>query len=185
MNIRAIALRKAAKQVKKGGVIAYPTEGVFGLGCDPFNEDAVTRILQLKGRPVEKGVILIASELSIFQPYLVELTDEQRQRMNSSWPGATTWVVPHNGSLPDWVTGGRDNVAIRVSGHPLARALCQRLQMPLVSTSANRSGEPAATTDSEVKQQLGSELDYVLTGKVLTPGQSSQIKDLITQTQYR
>lgn len=178
-------LKKAAAAVYEGSVIAYPTEGVFGIGCDPMNPDAVSRILTIKKRPVHKGLILIASDLDIFRPFLADLTSEQEQRLVDSWPGATTWVVPHNGTLPSWVTGNRDTVAIRVTCHPIAHALCRELKMPLVSTSANRSGKEALETQLKVRCQLGNEVDYILPGRVLTPGKTSQIRDLISNVQYR
>ncbi|TCS43891.1 L-threonylcarbamoyladenylate synthase [Reinekea marinisedimentorum] len=181
----SLTLKRAAATVFSGGVIAYPTEGVFGLGCDPFNADAVGRILDIKKRPVHKGLILIGASLECFKPYIAELSSEQEQRLNESWPGATTWVVPHNGKLPGWVTGNRSSVAIRVPGHPTALALCSELNMPLVSTSANRSGCKPIETALQARIQLGNELDHIVSGNVLTPGKSSQIKDLITNVQYR
>lgn len=177
--------KRAAATVFAGGVIAYPTEGVFGLGCDPFNADAVGRILDIKKRPMHKGLILIGASLEQFRPYLVNLTPEQEQKLNDSWPGATTWVVPHNGRLPEWVTGNRDSVAIRVTNHPVANAICSELNMPIVSTSANRSGRTPVETRLQARIQLGQELDYVVPGNVLTPGKTSQIKDLISNIQYR
>lgn len=185
MKSFSLTLKRAAATVFSGGVIAYPTEGVFGLGCDPFNADAVGRILEIKRRPVHKGLILIGPSLESFKPYLAELTSEQEHRLNESWPGATTWVVPHNGQLPGWITGDRSSVAIRVTSHPTALALCKELNMPLVSTSANRSGRRPIETTLQAHLQLGKELDYIVPGKVLTPGKSSQIKDLITNIQYR
>ncbi len=169
----------------QGGVIAYPTEGVFGLGCDPFNADAVGRILEIKKRPVHKGLILIAHSIEIFRPFLAELTSFQEQTLMDSWPGAVTWVAPHNGSLPSWITGGRPTIAIRVTSHPIASALCQEAGIPLVSTSANRHKRPAIETQLQVQAQLGPQLDYVVSGRVLTPGKTSKIKDLISGAAYR
>jgi L-threonylcarbamoyladenylate synthase len=92
----------AARQIRRGGVVAYPTEAVWGLGCDPFNEEAVERILELKQRPIEKGVILIAASIDMFAPLLDPLDDLQRQRLKNSWPGPHTWLVPHHGMVPPW-----------------------------------------------------------------------------------
>lgn len=178
-------VRVASDCVLSGGIIAYPTEGVYGLGCDPFNADAVGRILQIKGRPVSKGLILIADKIERLTPYLQPLTQEQHQKLEQSWPGPTTWVIPHNGMLPDWVTGGRATVAVRVTSHPVAARLCQSVRIPLVSTSANRSNRPSLTTCFQVRQQLGKEIDYLLTGRVQTPGQSSTIIDLKSDEQLR
>lgn len=175
----------AADTLLCGGVVAYPTEGVYGLGCDPFNADAVSRILTIKGRSVDKGLILIADRLEKLLPFLNPISDENQRKLVSSWPGPTTWVIPHNGRLPGWVTGFRDRVAVRVTSHPVARSLCQYSPLPIVSTSANRSGKPALISSFQVRQQLGEEVDYLLTGKVQTPGQSSQIIDLESGQQLR
>lgn len=178
-------LQIASELLLAGGVIAYPTEGVFGLGCDPFNADAVGRILTIKQRPVHKGLILVADSFERLQPYLAPLTEAQIARMTATWPGPYTWVVPHNGTLPDFVTGGRPSVAVRVSGHPLARELSKRSGMPIISTSANRSGKPSLQTSLQVRSVLGQDIDCLLHGRVQTPGQSSQITDLISGHQFR
>jgi len=178
-------IRIAASTVFYGGVIAYPTEGVFGLGCDPFNPDAVSRILAIKKRPINKGLILISDDISRFIPYFGDLTEQQLQQLQTSWPGPNTWVLPHNGLLPSWITGGRNTVAMRVTNHPTAKALCAELRMPLISTSANRHSRPALETKLQVQRQLASKLDYILPGKVLTPGKASQIHDLISGQQFR
>lgn len=178
-------LQMAAEILVAGGVIAYPTEGVYGLGCDPFNADAVARILEIKQRPVHKGLILVADSLDRLQPFLQPLSREQRDQLNASWPGPYTWVVPHNGQLPDWVTGGRPSVAVRVSAHPLARALSERSGVPIVSTSANRSGRPSLITSLQVRSALGQDIDCLLHGRVQTPGQASQINDLISGHRFR
>ena len=178
-------IRVAAHTVHQGGVIAYPTEGVFGLGCDPFNRQAVAQILDIKSRPVEKGVILIASQVSQLIPFLADLNAEQWLQLNTTWPGPFTWVIPHNGSLPNWVTGGRNTIAVRVTNHPIARALCDAIQFPLVSTSANRTTRPAFTTALQVHREFGNEVDFILGGRVNNPGQSSAIRDLITGQQFR
>ena len=177
-DFHAYHLRRAAQQVRAGGVIAYPTEGVWGLGCDPLDAQAVFRILAIKDRPMHKGLILIGADWPQLQPWLAPLDEASIKRLLDSWPGPNTWVVPHNGRLPDWLTGGRDTLAVRVPGHPLARALCRRVGRPLVSTSANRSGRPALTDLWRVRRTLGAELDGVLPGRVQTPGQSSRIRDL-------
>lgn len=178
-------LQIATESLLDGGVIAYPTEGVYGLGCDPFNPDAVGRILSIKQRPVHKGVILVADSLERLQPFLQPLSQEQHAQLNATWPGPRTWVIPHNGQLPEWITGGRSTVAVRVSAHPLARALAQHSGLPIVSTSANRSGRPSLITSLQVRKALGQDIDYLLQGRVQTPGQASQITDLISGQTFR
>ena len=139
-------VKQAVQALRQGEIIAYPTEGVFGLGCDPFSETAVLRLLDLKQRPMEKGVILVASRLEQVSDYIVwpAIPDPIQQKMKASWPGAVTWVVPATEQVPVWVTGGRETVAIRVSAHPVVQALCEGFGGALVSTSANpSSAEPA------------------------------------------
>lgn len=178
-------LKTAASVLYAGGVIGYPTEGVFGLGCDPFNADAVGRILAIKKRPVEKGLIVIADSLERLMPYLQPLTETQIATLNEHWPGPFTFVIPHNGQLPGWVTGERDTVAVRVSNHPTARAICREFGRPIVSTSANYSGRPSLITAIQTQAVLGDQLDYLVKGHVQTPRKASQIIDLLSGAQFR
>lgn len=178
-------VKLAGRLIRAGGVLAYPTEGVWGLGCDPWNPDAVARILQIKQRPVDKGLILIGSSFEQLAPWLAPFNAQQTEQLQNSWPGPYTWVVPHNGQLPEWVTGGRDTVAVRVPGHPLARALCASAGMPIVSTSANRGGKPAIVDPLQIKLKLGAEIDGLLPGRTLPGAQPSQIRDLISGNLFR
>jgi L-threonylcarbamoyladenylate synthase len=173
-------LKKLTNIVLSGGVIAYPTEGVFGLGCDFQNPDAVGRILEIKQRHVSKGLILVAHDIDILLPFLTELTDEQRSQLEATWPGPNTWVIPHNGQLPQWITGNRKTVAVRVSDHPIVKSLCKALNQPLVSTSANRSGKRSLFTRSQVSTCLGKDIDAIVCGQVQFPGKASTIRDLTT-----
>lgn len=117
-------VRQVARVLRAGGVIAYPTEAVWGLGCDPWNEAAVRRLLALKGRPQEKGLILVAADIGQFDFLLHDLPPAWRERLARSWPGPNTWLVPHHHRLPAWITGRHASVALRVSDHPRVRALC-------------------------------------------------------------
>ncbi|MBI7981510.1 L-threonylcarbamoyladenylate synthase [Pseudomonas aeruginosa] len=153
----------AARVVREGGVIAYPTEAVWGLGCDPWNEDAVYRLLALKARPVEKGLIVVAANIHQLDFLLEDLPDVWLDRLAGTWPGPNTWLVPHQERLPEWVTGVHDSVAVRVTDHPLVQELCH-LTGPLISTSANPAGRPAARTRLRVEQYFHDELDAILGG---------------------
>lgn len=146
-----------------GQVFAYPTEAVFGLGCDPQNEDAVHKILSLKTRAVEKGMILIASDFIHIQKYVLfdELPLNTQQKIFASWPGPVTWLLPKSSYTPKWISGDSDMVAVRLSAHPLVQAICQHLQMPMVSTSANPAGQPPATSIEEVKAYFGNQLNLI------------------------
>ncbi|WP_322979988.1 L-threonylcarbamoyladenylate synthase [Pseudomonas sp. C11] len=172
-------VQQTARVVHAGGVIAYPTEAVWGLGCDPWNELAVDRLLALKNRPLHKGLILVADEIEQFDFLLADLPDVWQERLAGSWPGPNTWLVPHQGRLPEWVTGEHDSVALRVSAHPVVRALC-RLSGPLISTSANPAGRPAARARLRVEQYFAGELDKVLGGALGGRKNPSLIRDLRT-----
>jgi L-threonylcarbamoyladenylate synthase len=173
----------ARRALVTGGLVLHATEGVWGLACDPFNERAVERLLALKGRAPAKGLILIGDSPGCFEAELAALDPRQRACMERSWPGAVTWVVP-NRSYPCWITGGRPTVAIRIPGHVQARALCRAFGGPLVSTSANRSGRPAAHSVLVARRQLAQRTgfpgchDYVLPGAVNSPGRPSRIRTL-------
>lgn len=167
-------------------VIAYPTEAVFGLGCDPDSEQAVNALLALKQRPWEKGLILIAADYAQLAPYIDDaaLSDPQRATMFASWPGPVTWVIPARADTPRLLTGRFNSLAVRVSDHPLVQQLCRQFGKPLVSTSANLSGqEPCRSTD-EVQQQFGAAFP-VLVGSVGGRLNPSEIRDVLTGKQIR
>jgi len=149
-------LQLALDALHHGGVIAYPTEGVWGLGCDPDDPDAVQALLQLKQRPVEKGLILVAASIDQLEPYLKDLSKKQRDQLQLSWPGPHTWLVPVNEQVPLWISGGQATVALRVSAHPVIKALCTGFGAPIVSTSANISGRRAARSLLDVQLQFSS-----------------------------
>lgn len=172
-------VQQAARVVRQGGVIAYPTEAVWGLGCDPWNMEAVLRLLALKARPVEKGLILVAADIAQFDFLIDDLPPAWRAQLQLSWPGPNTWLVPHQGRLPEWISGVHDSVALRVSDHPLVRALCAYTG-PLVSTSANPAGRPAARTRLRVEQYFPGQLDGVLAGPLGGRRNPSLIRDLRT-----
>ena len=164
----------------QGGVVAYPTEAVWGLGCDPENSEAVGEILTIKGRDVSKGLILLASTIAMFEPYLTLLTSEQCKQMANTWPGPITWLVPNNGVAPNWITGGQATLAIRVSAHPIAAALSQEFGGPVVSTSANPQGLPAALSLTKVKAYFGNNIDACTPGHIGSGSKPSEIRDLLS-----
>jgi L-threonylcarbamoyladenylate synthase len=173
-------LHAAAHWVHTGGVIAYPTEAVFGLGCDPANRGAVTRLLTLKDRPEAKGLILIASHWEQLEPWLDSFPLRWRQKLEASWPGPVTWLIPARRDCPRWLRGQHDTLAVRVTAHALVRRLCDSLDSALVSTSANRSGCRPARSVLEVRLQFGRRIDFVLPGRLGKLGRPSQIRDLAT-----
>lgn len=174
----SLHINRATAALHSGGVIAYPTEAVWGLGCDPADELAVQRLLDLKIRPRHKGLILIAGCESQLEFLLSGLSKAQRATMQLSWPGPTTWLVPHRDRVPSWIHGEHDTVAVRVSDHPVVRALCDCWGGALVSTSANRSGGQAAREQFQVRRYFGDELDYILPGRLGGSDRPSVIRDL-------
>jgi len=174
-------LTSAAQTLTTGGIIAYPTEAVWGLGCDPWNELAVEKILKLKQRSVHKGLILVASQWSQFEPLVAALTGPQIEQLQASWPGPNTWLIPDPQNwVPSWIKGQHSSVALRVSAHPLVAALCDRYNGPIVSTSANLAGGEPATSRLHIDSLFGDQLDYVVNGELGQNKQPSQVKDLVS-----
>ncbi len=163
--------------LQQGGVIAYPTEAVFGLGCDPRNETAVMRLLALKQRTIDKGLILIASEFSQVSDFLLPLSEQQKQYTGAS---ETTWVFPAKENAPQWITGEFNSIAIRISKHQAVKQLCQTFGSALISTSANLSGLQPAKTTQEVLKQFNQLLDGVLDQKVGTLSKPTEIRDSVS-----
>ncbi len=151
----------------KGEVFAYPTEAVYGLGCDPQNRFAVERILHMKDRPVEKGMILIASSFEQLSPYveLISLAEQRVTEIMQSWPGPVTWLLPKSEFTPDWISGESELVAVRVTDHPVVKRMCDDIGSPIVSTSANPAGEEPARSAEQVKAYFGDAL-HVVCGKL-------------------
>ena len=178
-------LREAAQVIKKGGIVAYPTEAVYGLGCDPLNGSAVHRLLWLKQRPVAKGLILIASSFTQLRPYVTDIGEEYLQRAFATWPGPMTWLMPATEFTPSWIKGEHTSIAVRVTAHPLAAALCNAVNGPIVSTSANRSGAAMARTAGEVRQVFGDSIDYVLEGETGGSDQPTEIRNVMTNEVIR
>lgn len=173
-------LHAAARVVRSGGIVAYPTEAVFGLGCNPRNERAVRKLLAIKRRPAHKGLILIAADLAQLEPFLRPLAPADHARIAATWPGPYTWLIPARHATPHWLRGRHDTLAVRVTAHPVAAALCRICGYPLVSTSANLSRRPPARTALAVRQQMGRALDYVLAGPTGGAAQPTEIRELRT-----
>jgi len=169
-------LQQAARILRAGGLVAYPTEYCFGLGCDPFNRDTVLRLLRLKRRPVAKGLILIAADVSQIMPYVENIPEKVR----ASWPGPHTWLLEPRAGVPRWITGQHPRIAVRITAHPMAAALCKAVGMAIVSTSANRGGGIPARTDREVARLFGKEIDFVVSGMVGAAPTPTPIRDAVT-----
>ncbi len=166
--------------MRRGGVVLYPTEAVWGLGCDPFSERAVDHILTIKRRRRGMGLILVAATIRQFDPFLAGIGPDQREQLAQSWPGPNTWLVPSNGYAPDWITGGKPTLAVRVTAHPLVVALCRAFGGPIVSTSANPHRLPPAKTALKARCYFQGEVDDVLPGRVGNSVRPSVIRNLST-----
>jgi len=167
--------RSLAAFLKRGGVIAYPTESCYGLGCDPSNRRAVHRILKIKQRPQRKGLILIASHYHQVAGFIQPRTQEQQLRMQQDGAQAVTYLLPAKPSCPHWLRGKHPALAVRMTAHPFAQNLCRSAGSALVSTSANRSGMRAAKTYSECQRLFGNNV-WVLRGRVGKRKQPSTIR---------
>ncbi|MBK8452881.1 MAG: Sua5/YciO/YrdC/YwlC family protein [Thiofilum sp.] len=177
MAILTNSIDQALQVIQAGGVIAYPTEAVFGLGCDPKRLDAVERILTIKQRPAHKGLILIASTFEQLSEYLAPLEQSILDRVLPTWPDAITWVLPAKPEVSYLLRGEHDTIAVRVSKHPTVKTLCDALNHPLVSTSANIAGEEPFRSALGLYEQLGPHLDLVLDQPLGGRNQPSEIRD--------
>jgi L-threonylcarbamoyladenylate synthase len=175
----------AAEVLRAGHVIAYPTEAVFGLGCDPSNETAVRKLLSIKGRHESAGLVLIASDFTQLKTWLADVNDALLDRAMQSWPGPVTWLFPRATSVPDYVAGQHDTIAVRITAHQPSRALCQAFGSPLISTSANRITARPALSPAEVDQAFGDQIAGILEGALGGADKPSEIRDLASGHVFR
>ena len=169
----------AVEYLKNGKIIAYPTETVFGIGCDPYKKDSVDRIFQIKNRPLTKKFILITSSYKQLESVVdtQKITDE----VLKSWPGPNTWLVPPNKKLPKWLIS-QDNglIAVRVSNHPVVKELCGKFGKPIISTSANIYNSIALKNFEEVESIFSDTVDYLVVGETGKENKTSVIKNMLT-----
>lgn len=179
--------QSAIASLTQGDVIVYPTEAVFGLGCDPMNENAVNKLLAIKQRPVEKGLILIADNYGQLLSYVddAKIPMDKRADIFSQWPGPITWVMPASKKAPAWITGQFDTIAVRVTAHPAVKALCQQFGGPIVSTSANLSGQEPVSSIAQAKEIFGEQVGFYVDEPLGGATQPSTIKDAMTGKVFR
>ena len=184
---RDLSIHEAATVLQTGGVVAYPTEGVWGLGCDPRDEEAVLRLLAIKQRTMDKGLILIASHLDQLRPFLdiAAMPIDNLAAVLASWPGPHTWVMPASSDAPRWITGANQGIAVRISAHAPVIELCNAFAGAIVSTSANLSGQPAARTRMGLDPALLSKVDGVLHGETGGRSAPTVIHDALTGVSLR
>ena len=175
--VSSFNIRLASQHVFAGNVIAYPTEAVFGLGCDPYQQQAVYKILALKNRPVEKGLILVGSRIEQFNDFIEPLTAEQKKKIQDN--PSNSWIVPA-ANAPFWLRGRFNSLAIRLSAHPLVKELCDQIQQPLVSTSANQAGKTPAKNNRQVHHYFHDEIDIILADNIGSLDKPTEIRDLIS-----
>ena len=176
-------LEQAVKALHQGGIIAYPTEAVYGLGCDPENLSAVKNLLTIKNREKEKGLILVAANLEQLKSYLLPLDTVIEEKLLNSWRDSlypVTWLVPVKNEVSDFLKGQFDTLAIRVSNHPVVKALCESFNGAIISTSANISGQESARTAEQVKQIFENKINYIIEGETNPNAQPSEIRDALT-----
>lgn len=173
-------LGQAARRLDGGGIVAYPTEAVYGLGCDPFDFDAVLRLLRLKERPLAMGLILIGASFAHVEPFIGPIDRVKLARVRRTWPGPHTWLLPASPATPPWIRGAHATVALRVTAHPVAAALCDAFGGALVSTSANRHGQSAVHSALGVRLRFGDEIDLIVGGNTGGMRQPTAIRDAAT-----
>lgn len=176
----ALHLAAAYRVLRSGGVVGYPTEAVWGLGCDPGNAHAVEHLLTIKRRNSAKGFILLAASYEQIAPYVGPLPAVRRLQIQASWPGPVTWLVPASKRVPDWIRGEHETVAVRVTAHPLAAALCYVFGDAVVSTSANLSGRAPARSALQLRRRFGHQVHYVLPGELGGLPRPTPIRDVMT-----
>ncbi len=176
------SISNAANAFKQGGIIAYPTEAVFGLGCDPRNDASLIKLLNLKQRSPDKGLILLAGDYNQIREFIDEqaIESEKLAQIKACWPAAITQIMPAKKNISPLLTGGRNTIAVRVTTHPEVIALCEQTQQAIVSTSANFSGQITAKTWQQVEQEFGDKIDYLLKGETLGLAQPSKIIDAVS-----
>ena len=173
-------IQMASHALNRGGIIAYPTESVFGLGCDPSNQEALSQLIHLKSRSPSKGLILIASNIGQLEPWVNFDAIDNMEPLINSWPGPETWIVPKKVHVSSLLSGEFDSLAVRVSAHPIVSSLCDYFKGAIVSTSANLSGYSEATDLSTVRKTFSDNIDYYLPGELVGSDKPTRIRDALT-----
>jgi len=181
----ATQIKIATPVLRDGGVIAYPTESCYGLGCDPQNPKAIKRILQIKRRKIEQGLILIVGNYKQIDQYAHLDSARMLSEIKVSWPGPITWLLPINGVLPMLLIGSHQTIAMRWSAHPVCQALCDEFAGAIVSTSANRHSEPVLLNADLVMQEMGDEVDLIIDAPLGEEDKPSRIRHGDTGAQIR
>jgi L-threonylcarbamoyladenylate synthase len=177
-------LNRFVDAVLRGAIFGYPTDTIWGIGCHPLIANSAARILAVKNRSPDKGMILLSSRIDYCKPYM-DIDPEQLALMEQPTARPTTWLVRASKQCPPWVNGNFATVAIRVTDHPLVKSICGKLEAPIVSTSANRSGKSTVRNIIQLRKQFAAELDFIISGYALGSGQQSEIKSLSSGKVFR
>src|SRR3569833_1981715 len=173
-------IKRAAVLLHAGAVVAYPTEAVWGLGCDPLDGEAVSRLLAIKRRPMHKGLVLIAAGFQHVLPFVAPLNAALEEKVLATWPGPVTWLLPARPETPYWLRGAHTNIAVRVTAHPVAAALCRSFGGAQGPTSANRAGRSPARSYLQALRRGGGEVDYIVPGAVGPLARPTEIRDAVS-----
>ncbi len=171
------SLKRAARVIDEGGIVAYPTESCYGLGCDPRKHETVRRLLRLKRRPRGLGLIVIAAGIEQLRAYIDLAPSPMLERASRTWPGPHTWLMPARPGVSDWIRGEHSTIAVRVTAHVGAAALCRRAHRAIISTSANRHNHLPARSSLGVRREFGDTVDFVLEGNLGGLASPTEIRD--------
>jgi L-threonylcarbamoyladenylate synthase len=180
VNTKDTQLKKAAKLVKKGGLIIYPTDTVYGLGCDPYNLQAVKKVFEVKGRKNKPLPVLISSMKKALD--LAYFTSEALKIVKKYWPGPLTIVLKRRENAPSFLGGDPSLIGLRIPKHPVALKLIRLCGGSLIGTSANLTGKKPPTTVDEAIKQIGDKVDLIIDGGETAIGLGSTVLDLSTET---
>ncbi|SMO67390.1 L-threonylcarbamoyladenylate synthase [Melghirimyces algeriensis] len=175
-------IQEAASYLKKGGLVAFPTETVYGLGANATSREAVASIFRAKGRPSDNPLIVHIADPTQISHWVGEISEKGRTLAHRFWPGPLTLVLPHRGNLAPEVTAGLPTVGIRIPSHPVALALLKACQLPVAAPSANRSGKPSPTQADHVWKDLSGRIDGLLDGGMTGVGVESTVVDVTAET---
>ena len=177
-NPEPAIIQEAAAVIKQGGVIAFPTRCLYGLGANALNPAAVERIFQIKQRPADKPILLLIDDPKRLENLVISISDQAESLMESFWPGRLTLVFTAGDRVPDNLTAGSGKIGIRVAGHPIAAALTRSIQVPLTGTSANISGQPGCHRIEDLSRAVTDQLDLILDAGPLEKGDGSTVVDV-------
>jgi L-threonylcarbamoyladenylate synthase len=175
------SIKRLSNAIENGAVIAYPTDTIWGFGCHPMLASSAIRILNIKHRPVSKGLILLSSRIEYCAPYIDPgLSQQQIDLVRQENQHPVTWLVPASRNCPVWLRGEFPTVAVRITDHPFIEALCSEMHAPIISTSANRHRRAVIRNALQARRQFGGELNHIVTGFNRGTNHPSEIKSLAT-----